>query len=84
MCTLLTGWQVNYSISLGLGFASTVEVHTNNGGRTFEDILLGYRAALYMGVGLAGLGVLVAIMFVFKRNRDQSGRQHSEKAKSGA
>jgi MFS family permease len=57
---------VNYSISLGLGFAGTVEVHVNHGGKTFHDRLLGYRGALYMGIGLGGLGVAVSVIYLIK------------------
>ncbi|KAJ5198481.1 low affinity NH4+ transporter [Penicillium cinerascens] len=53
---------VNYSISIGLGFAGTVEGQVNDGGK---DVLQGYRGALYMGVGLSGLGVAVALIFCF-------------------
>ncbi|GLI80448.1 low affinity NH4+ transporter [Penicillium ochrochloron] len=35
----LVATTVNYSISLGLGFAGTVESHVNDGGR---DVLHGY------------------------------------------
>lgn len=52
---------VNYSISMGLGFAGTVESHVNDGGR---NVLKGYRGALYMGVGLAGLGLVASIGFM--------------------
>lgn len=45
----LVNTVVNYSISLGLGFAGTVQVHVNNGGKTPEDLLKGYRGAFYMG-----------------------------------
>lgn len=45
----LVNTVVNYSISLGLGFAGTVEVHVNNGGKTPDDLLKGYRGAFYMG-----------------------------------
>ncbi|CAK4030990.1 major facilitator superfamily transporter [Lecanosticta acicola] len=72
---------VNYSISLGLGFAGTVEVHVNNGGATWEDTLKGYRGALYMGIGLAGLGVFIAICFVsnsYWDDRKASKRQAQE------
>ncbi|KAK4621816.1 hypothetical protein CLAFUW4_06740 [Fulvia fulva] len=62
----LVNTVVNYSISLGLGFAGSVEVYVNNGGLTYEDTLHGYRCALYMGIGLAGLGVLLAFVFVLK------------------
>jgi MFS family permease len=53
---------VNYSISIGLGFAGTVESQVNGHGK---DVLQGYRGAFYMGVGLAGLGVVVALLFCF-------------------
>lgn len=53
---------VNYSISMGLGFAGTVETYVNDNG---EDSLKGYREASYMGVGFAGLGVIVATCFMF-------------------
>lgn len=53
---------VSYSISLGLGFAGTVETQVNNGGKTPDDVLKGYRAAWYLGIGLAGLGILLALL----------------------
>jgi len=57
---------VNYSISLGLGFAGTVEVHVTKGDGTFHDTLHGYRSALYTGIGLAGLGIFLSFIFVLK------------------
>ncbi|KAI1771331.1 MFS general substrate transporter [Hypoxylon cercidicola] len=36
---------VNYSGALALGVAGTVELQVNNGGKTSEDILKGYRGA---------------------------------------
>ena len=57
---------VNYSISLGLGFAGTVEVNVNNGGATFGDTLRGYRGALYMGAGLSAFGFALSLVFVCK------------------
>jgi MFS family permease len=54
---------VNYSISLGLGLASTVEVQVNNHGL---HPLAGIRGGWFMGVGLGGLGVLICIAFVIK------------------
>lgn len=64
---------VNYSISMGLGFAGTVESHVNDGG---GNVLKGYRGALYMGVGLAGLGLATSIGFMFvswQRSRNGPG-----------
>ncbi|KAF4760554.1 hypothetical protein HAV15_006013 [Penicillium sp. str.  len=53
---------VNYSIAIGLGFAGTVESQVNGQGK---NVLQGYRGAFYMSVGLAGLGVVVALLFCF-------------------
>lgn len=60
---------VNYSISLGLGFAGTVEVHVNNGGHSPEDILQGYRGAWYVGIGFAVAGLCISIIFLLKGYR---------------
>ncbi|KAG9783441.1 MFS general substrate transporter, partial [Aureobasidium melanogenum] len=54
---------VNYSISLGLGLASTVEVHVNSEGR---DPMAGIRGGWLMGVGLGGLGIIICVAFVIK------------------
>ena len=67
----LVNTVVNYSISIGLGIAGTVEVHVNEGGK---DLLKGYRGALYTGMGLSGMGVLVSgcfIMSELKKRRSQ-------------
>ena len=57
---------VNYSISLGLGFAGTVEREINNGGLSQADMLRGYRSAYFMEIGLTGLGTAVSIIFLAK------------------
>ncbi|KAF4969054.1 hypothetical protein FZEAL_10304 [Fusarium zealandicum] len=67
----LVSTVVNYSISLGLGFAATVEVHVNGGGQTPGQLLFGYRAAWYMGVGWAGLGLGISCIYFFKRVRKE-------------
>lgn len=60
---------VNYSISIGLGFAGTVDSNVNEGG---GEVLRGFRGALYMGVGFAGLGVVLALIFcLVERHRSQ-------------
>jgi predicted MFS family arabinose efflux permease len=56
----LVNTVINYSISIGLGIAGTVEVYVNHGGK---DVLRGYRGAQYTGVGLAGLGLASSILF---------------------
>lgn len=71
---------VNYSIALGLGFAGTVEYQTNRGGRTPADRLRGFRGAYYMGIGLAGLGVLTCIAYLVKTHRTRRGERADEKA----
>lgn len=58
---------INYSISLGLGFAGTLETNINNGGHTDADKLHGYRGALWLGTGLAGLGFVLSVIFTAKQ-----------------
>ena len=53
---------VNYSISIGLGIAGTVDSHVNSGG---SNIVEGYRGAWYAAIGLAGCGILLSLYFVF-------------------
>ena len=52
---------VNYSISIALGFAGTIEMHVNSGG---ADLLAGYRGAQYFGLGLGFLGIALAAAFL--------------------
>ncbi|EOA89248.1 uncharacterized protein SETTUDRAFT_105301 [Exserohilum turcica Et28A] len=66
MAASLINTVVNYSISIGVGIAGTVEVHVNNGGKTTADELKGYRGALYFSVGMCGLGVVTSLLFLFK------------------
>ena len=86
----LVNTVVNYSISLGLGFAGTIEVHVNNGGKTFGDTLHGYRSAMYMGIGLSGLGLGLAVVFLAKSSLDEhrdnkrQGREQSREAEAKA
>jgi hypothetical protein len=68
---------VNYSISLALGIAGTVEGHVNDGGR---DVLKGYRGAWYLGIGFAGMGLLTAVLYClsdWRKSRKQSGTKGS-------
>jgi MFS family permease len=61
MAASLVTTVINYSISLGLGFAGTVQSRVlENGGNTLD----GYRSAWYMGIGLAGMGIVVALAFI--------------------
>ena len=65
---------INYSISLGLGFAGTIETNISNGGLTESDKLLGYRGGLWFSVGLAGLGLVLSLLFVAKGHWKSSSK----------
>ncbi|QLG70987.1 hypothetical protein HG535_0B00240 [Zygotorulaspora mrakii] len=56
----LVNTVVNYSISIGLGFAGTIESQVNDGG---SNPLKGYRGSWYMGIGLGGLGIVIAASY---------------------
>lgn len=66
MAASLVNTIVNYSISIGVGIAGTVEAHTNNGGQTKEDELRGYRAAMYLGIGFGAMGIITSLLFLLK------------------
>ncbi|KAL5047502.1 hypothetical protein BDW71DRAFT_213949 [Aspergillus fruticulosus] len=63
---------VQYSISIGLGIAATVEAHVNNGG---QDIVRGYRGALWLGIGFAAVAFFIVVFFV----RDSRFVEENEK-----
>jgi MFS family permease len=52
---------VNYSISIGLGIAGTVESKVNGRGTNLER---GYRGAYYAAIGLSGCGIVLSLLFV--------------------
>ena len=75
---------VNYSISICLGLGGTVEVHVNNGGHTFHDMLKGYRGALYMGIGIGGLGVATSLVYLLMHlHRSDGNDGQSDANRSG-
>lgn len=57
---------VNYSISCGLGLAATVVVEVT---KKRNSVLDGYRGALYLGIGLSLLGLLISMFFVWKSRK---------------
>lgn len=67
---------VNYSISLGLGFAGTIETNINHGGNTQADLLYGYRGALWFSVGLTGVGTILSLIFLVKNHRKQESNEN--------
>ncbi|MCJ1466445.1 hypothetical protein MMC07_005064 [Pseudocyphellaria aurata] len=62
----LVATVVNYSISIGLGIAGTVESRVSDGG---NEVLRGYRGAWYAGIGLSGMGVLLSVCFILDESR---------------
>ena len=66
MAASLMNTIVNYSISIGVGIAGTVETHVNHGALTEEDELRGYRAAMYLGIGFGAMGVVTSVLFLLK------------------
>lgn len=70
---------VNYSISLALGIAGSVELAAR---RQRDDVLAGYRGAQHLGLGLGGLGLVLAAVFAL-RSRMKSSRVTEAVAKAG-
>ncbi|KAL1983239.1 hypothetical protein VTN96DRAFT_337 [Rasamsonia emersonii] len=81
----LVSTVVNYSISIGLGLAGTVEVHVNRHG---QDVLRGYRGAEYLGTGLAGLGLVISVCYMIvswrRSRREPSNEKDEEKEDTGS
>ncbi|KAL5003509.1 hypothetical protein BDV10DRAFT_46683 [Aspergillus recurvatus] len=59
---------VNYSISLGLGFAGMVACEANKGGCTYGNKEKGYRDTLYFELRLSGLGLMLSLVFLVKEH----------------
>lgn len=68
----LVNTVVNYSISIGLGIAGTVETQVNKGG---HNLLAGYRGAWYVGIGLDGLGLFLACCLIVSWRATMKARQ---------
>jgi MFS family permease len=64
----LVNTVLNYSISIGLGLAGLVEMRINPDG---TKLLEGYRAAWYLGIGIGGLGMAVALAAVVSERHEQ-------------
>jgi MFS family permease len=56
----LVNTVVNYSISIGLGLAGTVQSRADKDG---TQLLKGFRAAWYFAMGLSGTGAVIAVTF---------------------
>jgi hypothetical protein len=57
---------VNHSIHLALRVAGGVELWFKDSDQIAQTLLESYRAAWYMGIGLAGMGVLVSALYWWK------------------
>jgi len=57
----LVGTLLSYGMSLGIGFAGTVEVNTFKNG---TDLLRGYHSAAYLAVGLASTALTLTVFFI--------------------
>jgi hypothetical protein len=66
----LVGTLLTYGLSTGLGFANTVEVYTNGGGK---DVRRGYANGNWFGVGLAAAGLIVSLAFLRVPKTTQEG-----------
>lgn len=66
----LIGTLQTYGLSTGLGFAGTIETHTNDHGR---NLLQGYRSAFYFAAGLAAVGVVGSLVFLRMPKNTQEG-----------
>ena len=67
---------VNYAISLALGIAGSVEAGVFDA----NNLLAGYRAAQYFGLGLGGLGILFGTAFVCQNYLRSPSTSMNEKA----
>lgn len=71
----LVNTVINYSISIGLGIAGTVESQVNDGGR---NLLQGYRGAWYVGIGLDGLGILLACCLILSWRSSMKAKERGK------
>ncbi|CAK44146.1 MFS general substrate transporter [Aspergillus niger ATCC 13496] len=68
-----------YGVSLGLGFAATIEDQiAKHSGR-----IMGYRAALYFGVGISAVALLLDVCFVRMVKDDREGWNEEDRAADG-
>jgi len=70
----LIGTLQLYATSIGLGFAGMVETHAGGGQGPAE----GYRAALYFGMGLAGMALAIGLTFVRMPKDTREGWQSQD------
>ncbi|KAL2797910.1 efflux pump antibiotic resistance protein [Aspergillus keveii] len=64
-----------YGNSLGLGFASTVEVQI---AKTSRNTIAGYRAALYFGVAISAVALILDVAFVRRVKDEREGWEEGD------
>lgn len=64
--------MINLVIALGMGMGGTIEAKHNDGGL---DPLQGYRSACYLGIGLSGLGIIVAFLFCSSSKKEDNSEK---------
>jgi MFS family permease len=62
----LVNTMVNYSISIGLGIAGTVEANVIAKNGTEADTVYGIRCAWFVALGLSGFGVVLGALFFLR------------------
>ena len=75
----LIGTLLTYGLSTGLGFAGTVEVHTDDRGR---DPLKGIHSASWLGVGFAGLALMLDLLFIRMPKNTKKGWHEEDQPKA--
>ncbi|OGM49823.1 efflux pump antibiotic resistance protein [Aspergillus bombycis] len=65
-----------YGNSLGLGFASTIEVEV---ARRFNNHIMGYRAALYFGVAISVVALILDVCFVRLVKDEREGWEEEDR-----
>jgi predicted MFS family arabinose efflux permease len=81
----LVNTVVNYSISLALGIAGTVEREVSKGLNGREKVLKGFQGAWYFGIGLSVLGLALSLFFVAMRyHRERVGREKEQQEEVAA
>ncbi|SCU97235.1 LADA_0H05204g1_1 [Lachancea dasiensis] len=80
MAGSLVSTMVSYSSSICLGMGSTAEHYVNREG---DNLLEGYRAALYVGIGLASVAVLISGLYMIESGWKLRAQKRSEMRNKG-
>ncbi|KAL7958037.1 hypothetical protein V8C34DRAFT_166156 [Trichoderma compactum] len=75
MAMSLVNTIVNYSISLSLGIAGTIEQQvTKTRPKGPATVLFGYHSAEYFSCGIVAFGLLLSLVFAWRARREGSLR----------